>query len=191
MVVRRSSNLERVRGKEQPVSSRGKEQPVSSGGKEQPVPSEGKEQLVSLGGKEQSVSSGDKEQQVSSGNGCTKGPQLEKGENLNTEAPGTERTPPGGTSALAEQVKGGPSPAFVKENMDVLRTVIKELDNRGQEKKYEDTPLMGSLGQGAEVGLGLLENIERVSRRRRGSLKSVKSKPQSVRASRRKSSSDS
>ncbi|GJZ25265.1 hypothetical protein Tco_0562724 [Tanacetum coccineum] len=62
------------------------------------------------------------------------GPQLEKGENLNTEAPGTERTPPGGTSALAEQVKGGPSPAFVKENMDVLRTVIKELDNRGQEK---------------------------------------------------------
>ncbi|GKE72848.1 hypothetical protein Tco_1534889 [Tanacetum coccineum] len=82
--------------------------------------------------------------------GCTKGPQLEEGENLNTEAPGTGRTPPGGTFAPAEQTQGGPSPAFVKKNIDVLRTMIKELDNRGQ---------------GAE--------------------------PQSVRASRRKSSSDS
>ncbi|GJV56000.1 hypothetical protein Tco_1457005 [Tanacetum coccineum] len=30
--------------------------------------------------------------------------------------------------------KEGLSPAFVKENIDVLRTMIKELDNRGQEK---------------------------------------------------------
>nr|GEW36188.1 hypothetical protein [Tanacetum cinerariifolium] len=56
------------------------------------------------------------------------------GENLNTVAPGTERTSLGGTSALAEQSQGGPSPAFVKENFDVLTTMIKELDNRGQEK---------------------------------------------------------
>ncbi|GJZ22337.1 reverse transcriptase domain-containing protein [Tanacetum coccineum] len=84
--------------------------------------------------------------------GCTKGPQLEEGENLNTEAPGTGRTPSGGPSALAGQNQAGPYPAFVKENIDVLRTMIKELDNRGQ---------------GAEL------------------------KPQSVRASRRKSSSDS
>ncbi|GJV50351.1 hypothetical protein Tco_1440563 [Tanacetum coccineum] len=66
--------------------------------------------------------------------GCTKGPQLEEGENLNTGALGTGRTPPGGTSAPAGQAQGGPSPAFVKENIDVLRTMIKELDNRGQEK---------------------------------------------------------
>nr|GEZ93100.1 reverse transcriptase domain-containing protein [Tanacetum cinerariifolium] len=67
-------------------------------------------------------------------NGCTKGPQLEEGENLNTEAPGTGRTPPGGTSAPVEQTQRGPSPVFVMENIDVLRTMIKELDNRGQEK---------------------------------------------------------
>ncbi|GJT32038.1 hypothetical protein Tco_0922457 [Tanacetum coccineum] len=66
--------------------------------------------------------------------GCTKGPQLEEGENLNTRALGTGRTPPGGTSAPARQAQGGPSLAFVKENIDVLRTMIKELDNRGQEK---------------------------------------------------------
>ncbi|GJU81484.1 reverse transcriptase domain-containing protein [Tanacetum coccineum] len=66
--------------------------------------------------------------------GCTKGPQLEEGENLNTGALGTGRTPPGGTSAPAGQAQGGLSPAFVKENIDVLRTMIKELDNRGQEK---------------------------------------------------------
>ncbi|GJW51212.1 hypothetical protein Tco_0092563, partial [Tanacetum coccineum] len=67
-------------------------------------------------------------------NGCTKGPQLEEGENLNAGALGTGRTPPGGTSAPAGQAQGGPSPAFVKENIDVLRTKIKKLDNRGQEK---------------------------------------------------------
>ncbi|GJQ90013.1 reverse transcriptase domain-containing protein [Tanacetum coccineum] len=66
--------------------------------------------------------------------GCTKGPQLEEGENLNIGEPGTGRTPPGGTSAPAGQAQGCPSPAFVKENIDVLRTMIKELDNRGQEK---------------------------------------------------------
>ncbi|GJR04180.1 hypothetical protein Tco_0527164 [Tanacetum coccineum] len=66
--------------------------------------------------------------------GCTKGPQLEKGENLNTRALGIGRTLPGETSAPAGQAQGGPSPTFVKENIDVLRTMIKELDNRGQEK---------------------------------------------------------
>ncbi|GJX41633.1 reverse transcriptase domain-containing protein [Tanacetum coccineum] len=66
--------------------------------------------------------------------GCTKGPQLEEGENLNTGTLGTGRTPPGGTSAPAGQAQGGLSSAFVKENIDVLRTMIKELDNRGQEK---------------------------------------------------------
>nr|GEV76480.1 hypothetical protein [Tanacetum cinerariifolium] len=136
--------------------------------------------------------------------GCTKDPQLEEGKNLNTRAPGTERTPPGGTSAPARQTQGGPSPAFVKENIDVLRTMIKELDNKGQEK--EGTLLMGPLGQGAEVGLDLLRKIKSVSRKKeiskshrsvrskvrsRSKSKSVKSKPQSARAPRRKSSLDS
>ncbi|GJX33370.1 hypothetical protein Tco_0865401 [Tanacetum coccineum] len=62
------------------------------------------------------------------------GPQLEEGENLNTGAPGTRRTPTGGTSALAGQAQEGLSLAFMKENIVVLRTMIKELDNRGQEK---------------------------------------------------------
>ncbi|GKF43692.1 hypothetical protein Tco_0130244, partial [Tanacetum coccineum] len=66
--------------------------------------------------------------------GCTKGPQLAEGENLNTRALGTGRTPLGGTSAPSGQAQGGPSLAFVKENIDVLRTMIKELENRGQEK---------------------------------------------------------
>ncbi|GJV71670.1 hypothetical protein Tco_1491665 [Tanacetum coccineum] len=52
--------------------------------------------------------------------GCTKGPQLEEGENLNTRAPGTWRTPPGGTSTPAGQTQGGPSPAFVQENIDEI-----------------------------------------------------------------------
>ncbi|GJY69039.1 hypothetical protein Tco_0472021 [Tanacetum coccineum] len=66
--------------------------------------------------------------------GCTKGLELEEGENLNTEAPGTGRTPPRGISALARKTHGGHSPAFVKENIDVLRTMIKELDNNYQDK---------------------------------------------------------
>nr|GEU80684.1 reverse transcriptase domain-containing protein [Tanacetum cinerariifolium] len=83
--------------------------------------------------------------------GCTKGPQLKEDKNLNTEALGTGRIPPGGTSAPAGQFQKSPSPAFVKENIDVLRTMIKELDNRGQEKV---TPRRlfngGSDGSGSE-----------------------------------------
>ncbi|GKA32513.1 reverse transcriptase domain-containing protein [Tanacetum coccineum] len=44
------------------------------------------------------------------------------------------RTPSGGTSTIAGQAQGCLSPAFVKENINVLRTMIKDLDNRGQEK---------------------------------------------------------
>ncbi|GJS25819.1 hypothetical protein Tco_0486439 [Tanacetum coccineum] len=66
--------------------------------------------------------------------GHLKGLSTGGGENLNIGEPGTGRTPPGGTSAPAEKAQGCPSPAFVKENIDVLRTMIKELDNRGQEK---------------------------------------------------------
>ncbi|GJV68246.1 gypsy type transposase, partial [Tanacetum coccineum] len=58
----------------------------------------------------------------------------EEGENLNTGALGTGRTPSGGTSAPVGQAQGGLSPVFMKENIDVLRTMIKELDNQGQEK---------------------------------------------------------
>ncbi|GJW06741.1 reverse transcriptase domain-containing protein [Tanacetum coccineum] len=105
--------------------------------------------------------------------GCTKGPQLEEGENLNTGALGTGRTPKGGTSVLAGQAQEGPSPAFVKENINVLRTMIKEHDNRGQEKVTPRKLFNEGSGRAGSKS------------------KSVKSKPQSVRASRRKSSSDS
>ncbi|PWA61263.1 hypothetical protein CTI12_AA374090 [Artemisia annua] len=62
------------------------------------------------------------------------GPHPEEGENLNTGVEGTGRTPPGGHSAPSGPAQEGPSPAYVKENIDVLRTMIKELDNKGKEK---------------------------------------------------------
>ncbi|GJU05757.1 hypothetical protein Tco_1122187 [Tanacetum coccineum] len=134
--------------------------------------------------------------------GCTKGPQLEEGENLNTGALGTGRTPLGGTSAPAGQAQGGPSPAFVKENIDVLRTMIKELDNQGQEKVTprklfnEESGEAGSENSQMspsveEVGGYSSHGFSRSEARSRSKSKSVKSKPQSMRASRKKSSSDS
>nr|GEW31448.1 reverse transcriptase domain-containing protein [Tanacetum cinerariifolium] len=50
--------------------------------------------------------------------GCTKGSQLEEDENLNNGAPRTGRTPLGVTSAPAGQTQEGPSPAFVKKDID-------------------------------------------------------------------------
>nr|GEX88527.1 hypothetical protein [Tanacetum cinerariifolium] len=52
------------------------------------------------------------------------------GENLNTRALETRRTLTRGTSAPVKQAQRGPSSAFLKENIDALRTMIKELDNR-------------------------------------------------------------
>ncbi|GJS97649.1 reverse transcriptase domain-containing protein [Tanacetum coccineum] len=143
--------------------------------------------------------------------GCTKGPQLAEGENLNTRALGTGRTPPGGTSAPAGQAQGGPSPAFVKENIDVLRTMIKELDNRGQEKMSPSAEEVGGYSSDGssrsrsrgrpwssrknrksvskKKGISKSHRSVRPEARSRSKSKSVKSKPQSVRASRRKSSS--
>ncbi|GJX27942.1 hypothetical protein Tco_0236021 [Tanacetum coccineum] len=137
--------------------------------------------------------------------GYTKGPQLEEGENLNTGALGIGRTPSGGTSAPVGQAQGGPSPAFVKENIDVLRTMIKELDNRGQKKVTphklfnEESGRAGSknsqMSPSAEKSISKKKGISKSHRsvrseaRSRSKSKSVKSKPQSVRASRRKSSS--
>ncbi|GJR12088.1 hypothetical protein Tco_0794740 [Tanacetum coccineum] len=145
--------------------------------------------------------------------GCTKGPQLEEGENLNTGALRTGRTPAGGTSAPAGQAQRGPSLAFVKENIDVLRTMIKELDNRGQEKMgplAEEAGGYSSDGSSRSRSRGrprfTQKHRKSVSRKKgtskshrsvrseaqsRSKSKSVKSKPQSMRASRRKSSSDS
>nr|GEU47350.1 reverse transcriptase domain-containing protein [Tanacetum cinerariifolium] len=136
--------------------------------------------------------------------GCTKGPQLEKDENLNTEAPGTRRTPPGGASALARQVQRGPSPAFIKKNIDILRTMIKELDNQGQQKVTphklfnEESGGAGSRSarkhrKSASRKKGIFKSHQSVrsEARSRSKSKSVKSKPLSVRAYRRKSSSDS
>nr|GEY47067.1 hypothetical protein [Tanacetum cinerariifolium] len=166
-------------------------------------------------------------------NDCTKGPQLEEDENLNTGAPRTGRTPPGVTSALVGKAQEGPFPAFVKKNIDVLRTMIKELDNRGQEKVTprklfnEKSGEVGSknsqMSPSAEEvggyssdrssrsksrgrawsarknrksvskkkGISKSHRSVRLEARSRLKSKSAKSKPQSVRASRRKSSSDS
>ncbi|GJZ50780.1 hypothetical protein Tco_0605295 [Tanacetum coccineum] len=124
---------------------------------------------------------------------CAKGPQLEEGENLNTRAPGTGRTPPGGTSAPAGKTQGGSSLAFVKENIDVLRTMIKELDNRGQEKS-QGRPWFARKNQKSvsrKKGISKSHQSVRSEARSGSKSKSVKSKPQLVRASRRKSSSDS
>ncbi|GJW13789.1 hypothetical protein Tco_0017922 [Tanacetum coccineum] len=150
-------------GKEQLVSSGGKKQLVPSGGKKQLVSSRGKNQLVSSRGDGHAGSrrqlsfhnarilelSPAKPLTLTAGACLGSNPGrancvlsyfslrdegVAEDENLNNEAPGTGRTPPRGTFAPARQAQGGPSPAFVKENIDVLRTMIKELDNRGQEK---------------------------------------------------------
>nr|GEU82994.1 hypothetical protein [Tanacetum cinerariifolium] len=108
--------------------------------------------------------------------GCTKGPQLEEGKNLNTKAPRTGRN--------------------LRSRRTSSRRSLSSICEEG-------TLLMGPLGQGAEVGLSLLEKIESVSRKKGISKshrsvrsearsisksESVKSNPQSVKASRRKSS---
>nr|GEX23115.1 reverse transcriptase domain-containing protein [Tanacetum cinerariifolium] len=102
--------------------------------------------------------------------GCTKGPQLENDENLNTEAPGTGRTPLGVTSGPTGQAQEVPSPAFVKENIDTSEA--------GSENS-QTSPSAEEVGGYSSDGSS------------RSKSKSVKSKPQSVRASRRKSSLDS
>ncbi|GKA63758.1 reverse transcriptase domain-containing protein, partial [Tanacetum coccineum] len=158
---------------------------------------------------------------------------MEEGENLNTGALRTRRTPLGRTSAPSEQAQGGLSLAFMKENIDVLRTMIKELDNRGQEKVTphklfnEESAKAGSENSqmspsakevrgyssdgssrsrsrgrprtarkhrknvSKKKGTSKSHRSVRSKARSRSKSKSVKSKPQSVRASRRKSSSDS
>nr|GFA03895.1 reverse transcriptase domain-containing protein [Tanacetum cinerariifolium] len=116
--------------------------------------------------------------------------------------------PEGGTFAPAGQVQGGPSPAFVKENINVLRTMIKEVDNRCQEKvtprklfneesggarskNSQMSPSAEEVGGYSSDGSSRSSSRVRSEARSRSKSKSVKSKPQSVRASRRKSSSDS
>ena len=66
-------------------------------------------------------------------NGCIRDSHSEEGKNLNTGIQGTGRTPPGGSSVPAGPVHEGPSPKFMKQYIEVLRTVM-ELDNKGKEK---------------------------------------------------------
>ncbi|GKA65933.1 reverse transcriptase domain-containing protein [Tanacetum coccineum] len=123
---------------------------------------------------------------------------------MNTRAPGIERTPPGGTSAPAGQAQGGPSPVFMKENIDVLRTMIKELDNQEEVRGYSSDGSSRSRSRGrprsarkhqksvsGKKGTSKSHRSVRSDARSRSKSKSVRSKPQSVRASRRKSSLDS
>nr|GEV61035.1 probable LRR receptor-like serine/threonine-protein kinase IRK [Tanacetum cinerariifolium] len=80
---------------------------------------------------EAAVFSGGKEQQ--SPQEAKSNAWIREGENLNTGALGIGRTLGEETFIPTRQVQEGPSPAFVKENIDLLRTIIKELNNRGQE----------------------------------------------------------
>ncbi|GJT42042.1 hypothetical protein Tco_1379434 [Tanacetum coccineum] len=139
--------------------------------------------------------------------GCTKGPQLKEGENLNTGALGTGRTPPGGISAPVGQAQGGLSPAFVKENIDVLKTMIKELDNRGQEKVTPRKLFNEESGEAGSENSQMSPSAEEVGgyssdgssrSRSRGRpqtaqkhRRNVSKKKGTSKASRRKSSSDS
>nr|GEX75482.1 reverse transcriptase domain-containing protein [Tanacetum cinerariifolium] len=128
---------------------------------------------------------------------ATSGPEaITKEWSFLRRAPGTGRTPLRGTSAPAGPVQIGPSPALLKENIDVLRTMIKELDNQGQEKvtHEESAELVGELSDESfsrRSGRGISKSHRSVrsEARSRSKSKSVKSKPRSVRASRRKSSS--
>ncbi|GKC80689.1 hypothetical protein Tco_1131463, partial [Tanacetum coccineum] len=152
---------------------------------------------------------------------------------LSTSSERDREESPGGTSAPSGQTQGGPSPAFMKENIDVLRTMIKDLDNKGQEKVtprklfneesggagsensqmspsakevegYSSNRSSRSRSQGRprsawkhrksvsrKKGTSKSHRSVRSEARSRSKSKSVKSKPQLVRASRRKSSSDS
>ena len=65
---------------------------------------------------------------------------------MNTGIQGTGRTPPGGPSIPAGPIHEGPSPAFVKQNIEVIRTVIKELNNMGKEKAIPRILSCGGLG---------------------------------------------
>lgn len=58
----------------------------------------------------------------------------EEDTNLNNGEQINGITPQGGPPAPTRPFQGGPSPAYVKENIDLLRTIIKELDNRGKKK---------------------------------------------------------
>ncbi|GJR60432.1 reverse transcriptase domain-containing protein [Tanacetum coccineum] len=108
--------------------------------------------------------------------GCTKGPQLEEGENLNTGPLGTGRTPPRGISAPAGQAQGGPSPHLKETLMSRgrLRSARKNQKNVSKKK-----------------GITKSHRSVRSEARSKSKSKSVKSKPQPVKASRRKLSSDS
>ncbi|GJW25544.1 hypothetical protein Tco_0039355 [Tanacetum coccineum] len=139
--------------------------------------------------------------------GCTKGPQLEEGENLNTRALRTGRTPLGGTSAPAGQAQGGPSPTFVKENIDSgkagsensqMSPSAEEVggyssdgSSRSRSRGRPRTARKHQKSVSRKKGASKSYRSIRSEARSRSKSKSVKSKPQSVRASRRKSSSDS
>ncbi|GJT46828.1 reverse transcriptase domain-containing protein [Tanacetum coccineum] len=95
---------------------------------------------------------------------------------------------PGGTSAPAGQAQGGPSSAFMKENIDVLRTMIKELDNRGQEHVTPRKLFNEESGGAGPENSQMSPSAEEVG----GYSSDGSSRSRSrVRASRRKSGSDS
>ncbi|GJX78143.1 hypothetical protein Tco_0324954 [Tanacetum coccineum] len=110
--------------------------------------------------------------------GCMKGPQLEEGENLNTGALGAERTPLGGTFAPLDN-RG-------QERVTPRKLYNEESRNRGRPQ----TARKHRKSVSRKKGTSKSHRSVRSEALSRSKSKSVKSKPQSVRASRRKSSSD-
>nr|GEV17307.1 reverse transcriptase domain-containing protein [Tanacetum cinerariifolium] len=108
-----------------------------------------------------------------------RGPQLEEDENLNTEAPRTERTPLGGTSSLTS-----PSVEEVGEYSSDGSSRSRSRGRSWSAQKHRKSV-------SRKKGISKYHRSVRSEVRSRSKSKSVKWKPQSVRASRRKSSSDS
>ncbi|GKC67492.1 hypothetical protein Tco_1100090 [Tanacetum coccineum] len=139
---------------------------------------------------------------VAGGSPKVQGPQLEEGENLNTRAPGTGRTPLGGTSAPVGQAQGGPS-----ENIDSggagseksqmgpsakgVGGYFSDGSSRSRSRGRPRSARKHRKSVSRKKGIFKSHRSVRSEARSRSKSKSVKSKPQSVRASRRKSSLDS
>ncbi|GKA55592.1 hypothetical protein Tco_0754664 [Tanacetum coccineum] len=129
--------------------------------------------------------------------GCTKGPQLEEGENLNTEALGTRRTPPGGTSAPLDnqgQEKVTPRKFFNEEsgeagseNSQMSPSVEKvggyssDGSSRSRSRGRPRTARKHRKNVSKKKGTSKSHRSVRSEERSRSKFKSVKSKPQSVR----------
>nr|GEV02817.1 reverse transcriptase domain-containing protein [Tanacetum cinerariifolium] len=91
--------------------------------------------------------------------GCTKGPQLEEDENLNTGAPRTGRTPLGVTSAPAGKLKKAPPQRLAPSTRKIRKSVSKK---KGISKSYRKSSSDSGYDTMSESGL---ENLNMPYRR--------------------------